>query len=465
MVNKNESENNGNSSNKKYDLLDVYFFKDLAKNRFFKPIVNFLLFIFLLIIIYFGLSSVPDLRFHGSIPFATTMIWDLWHPLLAFTIIILGRLWCFACPIGAIGDWTQSVFSLNRKYPEKYRNLWIAVILFLIIFAGERHLFQFTRNPPNTAYLLLFFTGLAIVMGAVYEKRSFCRYICPIGLVLGLFSMLSAIELRCKSKRTCHDHDIKECIIGNEAGKGCPVGEIPQTMDRNNHCIMCMECVKSCSKGNIRISPRIPGADVIHSRKTHLDEAYLIHGIIIIFLFVMGMERLEFRNVIINFVKSTLPVDSLIFLDLYWRNMWAVIIFFLITLGASGLMYLSTKAAFGENPGKKFIELSYAFIPLSLSVYLAENTFRLLKGLFFIAASIGNLFGRIWEFSPDFDTINRMQIILLVSGFIFTLWAGYLISKRNSQNENKLQQSMIAVGFTAIVYLFIGVKILTLPVI
>jgi len=324
---------------------------------------------------------------------------------------------------------------------------------------------MFTRNPPNTAYLLLFFTGLAVVMGAVYEKRSFCRYICPIGLVLGVFSMLSAIELRCKSRKTCQEHDIKECVIGSEGGKACPVGEFPQTMERNNQCIMCMECVKSCSKGNVRLSPRIPGADIIHSKKTHLDEAYLVHGIIIIFLFVLGMERLEFRNVIINFVKSTLPVDSLTFLDLYWRNMWAVIIFALITLGAAGLMYLSTRATSGKNAKQKFIELSYAFIPLSLSVYLAENTFRLLKGLFYIAANIGSFFGKIWEFSPDFDTIDMLQITLLAAGFIFTLWAGYLISKRNSNDENELKKSMIALNFTAVVYLIIGLRILTLPII
>lgn len=455
-----------NGNNEKYDLLDVYFFKDLIKNRFFKPAVNFFFFLFLLIVIYFGLSSEPDLRFHGGIPFATTMIWDIWHPLLAFTLIIVGRLWCFACPIGAIGDLTQSFFSLNRKYPEKYRNLWIAVILFIFIFAAERHLFMFTRNPPNTAYLLLFFTALAVIMGAVYEKRSFCRYICPIGLVLGVFSMISAIELRCKSRKTCQDHEIKECVMGTDSGKACPVGESPHTMERNNQCILCMECVKSCSKGNIRLSPRLPGADIIHSKNKHLEEAYLVHGIIVIFLFVLGMERLQFRNIIINFVKSTLPVDSLTFLDLYWRNMWAVIIFLLITLGAAGLMYLSTRAALsGKNTKQRFIEFSYAFIPLSLSVYLAENTFRLLKGLFYIAADIGSIFGKIWEFSPDFDTINMLQILLLITGFIFTLWAGYLISKKTSENENEFQKILIAIGLTAVIYLMIGVKILTLPII
>ena len=455
-------------NNEKSDLLDVYFFRDLVKNRFLKPVINIVFFIILSIIIYYGLISEPDLRFMGGIPFATTMIWDVWHPLLAFTILLLGRLWCFACPIGAVGEWTQSVFSLKKKYPEKYRNLWIAVIFFLFIFAAERHLFMFTRNPPNTALLLLFFTGLAVVMGVIFEKRSFCRYICPIGLVLGVFSMLSAIELRCKSRKTCQDHDIKECVIGSETGKACPVSEFPQTMERNNQCIMCMECVKSCSKGNIRLSPRLPGADIIKSRKTYLEEAYLVHGIIIIFLFVLGMERFQFRNIIINFVRSTAPFDTMTYYNFfvnYWRNMWAVIIFALITLGAAGLMYLSTKAAFGNNAKQKFIDLSYAFIPLSLSVYLAENTFRLLKGLFYIAANIGSFFGKIWEFSPDFDTIDMLQITLLVAGFIFTIWAGYLISKRNSKDENELKQSMMALSLTAVVYLIIGVRILTLPII
>ena len=457
-----------NENNEKPDLLDVYFFNNLVSNRLFKPVVNLVFFAVLMIILYYGLASKPDLRFQGGIPFATTMIWDLWHPILAFTIIFFGRLWCFACPIGAVGDWTQSVFSLKKKYPEKYRNLWIAVILFLVIFAAERHFFMFTRNPPNTALLLIFFTVLAVVMGAIFEKRAFCRYICPIGLVLGVFSMLSIIELRCKSKKTCQDHDIKECIIGTEAGKACPVGEFPQTMERNNQCIMCMECVKSCSKDNIRITPRLPGADIIKSRKTHMDEAYLVHGIIIIFLFVMGMERFEFRNIIINFVRSTAPFDYIAnytFFVNYYRNMWAIIIFTSITLGAAGLMYLSTKVFSKGNTKQKFIDLTYAFIPLALSVYLAENTFRFLKGILLIISNTGKIFGKVWEFAINFETINHIQILLLIAGFIFTVWAGYLISKRLSKSEKELRQSMFAIGIIAIIYLLIGVKILTIPII
>lgn len=145
--------------------------------------------------------------------------------------------------------------------------------------------------------------------------------------------------------------------------------------------------------------------------------------------------------------------------------MWAIIIFTLITLGAAGLMYLSTKVFSGRNTKQKFIDLSYAFIPLSLSVYLAENTFRFLKGMFLITGTIGGFFGEVWEFAVNFQTINNIQILLLLAGFIFTLWAGYLISKRVSNSDKELRQSMLTTGVTAIVYLFIGVKILTIPII
>lgn len=132
---------------------------------------------------------------------------------------------------------------------------------------------------------------------------------------------------------------------------------------------------------------------------------------------------------------------------------------------SAGLMYLSTKDFSGGNTKKKFIDLSYAFIPLALSVYLAENTFRLAKGVFLIAATIGKLFGNVWEFAVSFQTINQIQILLLISGFIFTLWAGYLIGKRLSKSEKELHQTMFSIGITAIVYLLIGVKILTIPII
>jgi len=56
-------------------------------------------------------------------------------------------------------------------------------------------------------------------------------------------------------------------------------------------------------KGQHPHKPRLPGADVVKPGKRHLDEAYLVHGIIIIFLFVMEWS-VSSSGTCDNFVRS-----------------------------------------------------------------------------------------------------------------------------------------------------------------
>jgi len=55
---------------------------------------------------------------------ATISIWVIWWSLLIISLALAGRIWCFMCPFGAIGDWVQrrtfykkvtDTFTLNRK--------------------------------------------------------------------------------------------------------------------------------------------------------------------------------------------------------------------------------------------------------------------------------------------------------------------------------------------------------------
>jgi hypothetical protein len=149
----------------------------------------------------------------------------------------------------------------------------------------------------------------------------------------------------------------------------------------------------------------------------------------------------------------------------YYRNMWAIIIFTSITLGAAKLVFINKRSFRAGTQSRSSSTCLMLFIPLALSVYLAENTFRLVKGMFLITTTIGKLFGNVREFAVSFQAINQIQILLILAGFIFTLWAGYLISKRLSKSEKELRQTIFAIGVTAIVYLLIGVKILTIPII
>jgi hypothetical protein len=445
------------------DILDLWRLRDLVKHPWFQPVIQLSALAVFFVIIYRGITSLSDLRFGGS-TFATTAVWDLWHPFLIFTVILFGRLWCFACPVGAAGEWVRRKIGKNRAYPDKHRNLWLMIAIFIFIFAEERHLFQFTRNPVTTAYLLIVFFAIALLMGAVFERRSFCRYICPIGLVLGIFSMLSILELRCKSRKTCSEHKTKDCITGNKKGYPCPMFEYPGTMERNNHCIYCTECIKTCPKDNIRISLRKPAADLLNSGRRYSDEAFFIHSIIVIFLFVMGMERIAFRNKIIAFVRWTNPLpESVVFLDLIWRNLWAVIIFTLLAVSAAGTLYLLSRTQ--NNPQRHFTELSYAFLPLSLSVYMAENTFRFVKGATHMIMETLRLVSIHWQPSFEFQSINHFQITLIITGYLASLALAHHISKGLYKESVKVRKSMLTTFLLLTVYLLFALYTLTLPIV
>ncbi|MCL7476487.1 MAG: 4Fe-4S binding protein [ANME-2 cluster archaeon] len=409
-----------------------------------------------LLIIYSGLTGGNDQKMVEGSVFATAFVWDIWHPLLAFSILFIGRFWCSVCPLGAIHAWVTRNFSLNRKYPEKFRNLWIAIALFIFVTAAERHLFRFTRNPEATALLLLTFLGIAVVMGMVYEKRTFCKFICPTGLVLGVFSMISGSELRCKSKDVCKAHKDKECLTGNENGHGCPMYEFPQTMERNNSCIYCTECIKTCSRNNIRVSTRPLGLDVFKAKKVYPEEAFFVHSITVIMLFLMGMEHTPFRNRIIELVRW-LGID---------RNIMAMVILTGISIIAVLVMYLAMRSTYDKQQARKrFVSYSYAFIPLALAAYMTWNLFKLFRGIFYGIYEVTHWAGlNIVSGNPslDFETINILQILILIAGFVFSLWSGYMLAR----NHGNRQTGSGIVGAFAVMTLYtaIGLWILTLPV-
>lgn len=438
------------------NYLDNGFIGHILKWRHYQDAAHIITTAVFILIIYSGLTNGNDQKMIEGSVFATAFVWDVWHPLLAFTILAIGRFWCSVCPLGAIHGWISRHFSLNRRYPEKFRNVWIAVGLFIFITAAERHLFRFTRNPEATAYLLLAFLGIAVVMALIYEKRTFCRYICPTGLVLGVFSMISGSELRCKSRDVCRDHREKECLTGNSNGYGCPMYEFPQTMERNNACIYCTQCIRTCSKQNIRVSSRPFGSDLLNPKKVSLDEAFFIHSITIIMLFLMGMERTPYRNKIINFVHWV-GID---------RNIMAVLILTGISVASVTIMYLLHRANSPDDAKQRLVHYSYAFVPLGLSAYMAWNVFKLVRGIFFSIFETAQWAGLNVVNSHstlDYGILNGLQILLLLAGFVFSVWIGYRLTL-GAPASRPVGSGFILLVLVMSAYTIIGLWILTLPV-
>lgn len=89
---------------------------------------------------------------------------------------------------------------------------------------------------------------LAIILGlAMFIRRPFCRWGCPLGAFYGPFNKISIYRL---------ELDKETCIDCGKCNKVCPVS-IEVTKDIHSaECLLCLDCKAVCPKGCISFSTR-----------------------------------------------------------------------------------------------------------------------------------------------------------------------------------------------------------------
>jgi hypothetical protein len=112
--------------------------------------------------------------------------------------------------------------------------------------------FAIHRNPTYMAIYLLTIVSVSILMASIYEKNTFCRYVCPVGHLLSVYSRFSLFGWRVKNKSVCDTCEDKSCINKkyqyNLNYKSCGVDLYPAKIEDNAHCILCAGSLKTCSK-------------------------------------------------------------------------------------------------------------------------------------------------------------------------------------------------------------------------
>ncbi|MBI2908370.1 MAG: cupredoxin domain-containing protein [Chloroflexi bacterium] len=219
----------------------------------------------------------------GGVNFATIFVWLVWWSLLILLLVPLGgRLWCAVCPVPGPGEWLQRLSFVRKregrlltfglKWPSKLQGVWVQNGLFLLIAVFSAVVFT---SPAVTAAVLAAYLFASLVMALLFQGRTFCRYVCPLGGFIGMCALAAPLALRVKDREVCRRHQEKECIKGSARGYGCPWFEYPGSMERNAHCGLCMECVKTCPRSNIAVGFQPVGRDLLVSTGRD-DEAYRI---------------------------------------------------------------------------------------------------------------------------------------------------------------------------------------------
>jgi hypothetical protein len=446
MVNEMVTISNLQAMSSKYNLLNNKIIKFFIINRLFQLVIMLLLLFFYNLAIITGIFGTSI----GGANFATIFIWVVWWVLLfSFFIPFLGRVWCSICPIPIFGDLVQRG-SLNEvhntsylpklvknlRFPQKYRGLWISTFIFAFfgVFAGKA-----TTNPLLTSVILLSFIITATLMAFIYQKRSFCKYICPIGGTIGLYSQLSPIELRVKDPQICRDHKTKNCLIGNDKGFGCNWMSYPGSLSNNMNCGLCFECIRTCDKDNVEVNLRT-SIDNYTNRPKKIDEGYraiVLLGSALLYLMIFhnpfsSITRLSNFTNIFEFIQFTFIFLGIILL--------IIPIVFAVPLIIMDKVFRPNKhlqsLKFDQDAYSNF---AFTTTPLSLSVWFSFSLVILLNNWTYIVNVINDPFGNgmnlfnlpYYQWTPLINPLVHSIILgIVLLGTLISLKMSLNISKK-----------------------------------
>ncbi len=227
----------------------------------------------------------PQDRDHNG---ALNLFWAWWWPLILLTYPVVGRLWCSFCPFMVWGEITQRLARAlgwqPARWPRGESDDWAAPLLaagFAAILLWEA-----VWDLENTAWLsscLLLLITLGAVIGSLrFEKRFWCRYLCPVGGMNALFAKLSISELRAQAGTCSGSCTSYACFKGGPAEgegmetEGCPLGTHPAYLADNRNCVLCLTCAQACPHRSVQLRLRPPAADLQRDMEPPAGEAGLI---------------------------------------------------------------------------------------------------------------------------------------------------------------------------------------------
>jgi polyferredoxin len=166
---------------------------------------------------------------------------------------LLGRLFCgWVCPFGLIQELLSKIPTPKFRIPDwlasaKYLFLAGGVIIVPYLWTTSSNLFFCQYCPagrfeaglyekvihPAVPQLWRLAVLVAFVLLMIFSRRGFCRAVCPLGAIFGLFNKFSLFRMRL---------DKKKCTNCKWCHKVCPVDHKFNESDSSTNCVRCLNC-------------------------------------------------------------------------------------------------------------------------------------------------------------------------------------------------------------------------------
>ena len=355
--------------------------------RYARPALQLLLLLISVAVVLHGLFG-PQLAPRNL---ATVLTSIHWRGFLIVAIVAVGNLFCTGCPMVLARDLSRRFFHPALRWPRRLRGKWLGVaLLVLVLFSYE--LFDLWSQPRATAWLVLGYFGLAIVIDTVFKGASFCKHLCPIGQFNFAASTMSPTELRIVERETCRTCRTSDCIkgspaqAGHDVQRGCELGLFLPMKVGNLDCTMCLDCVHACPHDNIALVTRTPGAELLERGRRsgigRLAQRADLAALAVVFTFAALVSAFAMTG-------PAYAVEQRLAATIGTRTEWPVLaIIFLVGLLLAPALLLwgagTITLLFADHRGTLRATMSayaYALIPIGLGIWVAHYGFHLLTGL------------------------------------------------------------------------------------
>ncbi len=217
--------------------------------------------------------------------------------------IVFGKSFCsWLCPIGFIselvGDFGEKIFKRKLKLPKwidiplrslKYILLgfFVYAIFVLMNLVAVKAFLDSPYNQVADLKMYYFFADISktalIVIGSllvlsIFIRNFWCRFLCPYGALLGIFSFLSPHKIK---------RNPVSCIDCGLCAKACPSSiKVDKVLTvYSDECNTCLSCVDAC-----------PVEDTLDLKsvftKKRISKKYVAIGVVSIYMLVIGFAMI-----------------------------------------------------------------------------------------------------------------------------------------------------------------------------
>jgi polyferredoxin len=244
---------------------------------------------------------------------ATTTVWLQYRGLVVIALLVVGNLFCAACPLMLTrgpARFLKGLLRVDLRWPRALRSKW-SVVALLVAFFYAYEVLDLWASPWLTAWLVVGYFLAALAVDVLFPAGTFCRHVCPLGNFNFALASVSPTQVatvdpdvcdRCVHKPCLHGRitDVAEgearwrdaagalrgavdgprkaafvpladVVAPNGVGRfpGCETGLFVPTITSTMDCTLCLNCVRACPYDNVAVRLRPPWFEVVRNGWRH----------------------------------------------------------------------------------------------------------------------------------------------------------------------------------------------------